>query len=263
MPDNHGPWGSRDPQPPPRVDRRWPPRWWPLNPRRKRLLFGLLAAGGVGLGLWALWGLFPDRIDPGYDWGTIGFRLGLIVLVAASLFSRGLKLGQAFRYLAIWVAIAGVLALGFAFRGELGDGLVRLRSALIPGYAVPSGDHQMVLTEGADGGFGVFGQVNGQPVRFVVDTGASDIVLSPQDARRVGVDLDRLDFSSVSETANGLGHGAPFVADSLSVGPIRLTNVKVSINRAPMSASLLGMAFLRRLKSFEVSDGRLILRWRG
>jgi aspartyl protease family protein len=107
------------------------------------------------------------------------------------------------------------------------------------------------------------GEVDGAPVRFVVDTGASDIVLSPQDAARAGLLPPSTKYSRPSETANGVGYGAPMDVRSLEVGPIRLANVRVFVNQAPMSASLLGMTFLDRLDSFEVRGDQLFLRGRG
>ena len=117
-----------------------------------------------------------------------------------------------------------------------------------------------MLGQDASGGYSVIGEVDGQKVNFMVDTGASDIVLSPADAKRLGVDEAKLDFARQFETANGIGQGAAYTVSSLVVGPITFHKVEVSINRAPMSSSLLGMAFLKRLKSFEVKDGRLYLR---
>ena len=49
----------------------------------------------------------------------------------------------------------------------------------------------------------------------------------------------------------------------LQVGPIRMEDMTVSINQAPMSSSLLGMAFLHRLDGFEAKDGKMVLRWKG
>ena len=106
------------------------------------------------------------------------------------------------------------------------------------------------------------GQVNGAPVRFMIDTGSTDIVLSPDDAGRVGLHPADAAFSRPTETANGVGYGAAVTIDSLAAGPIRLTDVPVSINKAPMSTSLLGMPFLKRLDSFEVRGDQLFLRGR-
>ncbi|MEI9890753.1 MAG: TIGR02281 family clan AA aspartic protease [Caulobacteraceae bacterium] len=91
-----------------------------------------------------------------------------------------------------------------------------------------------------DGGFYVTGQVNGQTVRFLADTGSSDIVLSPADAQRLGLDPASMQFSKSAETANGIGFGAPYKAASLAIGPIQLADVPMSVNKAAMSSSLLG-----------------------
>ena len=58
-------------------------------------------------------------------------------------------------------------------------------------------------------------------------------------------------------------YGASYVARSLTVGPIRLADFPVSINQAPMSASLLGMTFFRRLETFQIKGNQLLLSWRG
>jgi len=88
-------------------------------------------------------------------------------------------------------------------------------------------------------------------------------VLSPQDAARAGVDVAALKFDAPGETANGVAFNAPYVAPSISAGPIRLANVRASVNKAPLSTSLLGMTFLSRLQSFEFKGDALVMRWRG
>jgi aspartyl protease family protein len=169
---------------------------------------------------------------------------------------------EAARNIAIWGVVASVLAIGYAYRDELSGVSARVRSEFMPGEPVASVDaHTLRLTQDEGGDFYVFGTANGSRIRFLVDTGASDIVLSPTDAQRLGIDTSTLHFVSGFETANGIGAGARYTLDALSVGPIQLWNVPVSINRTDMHASLLGMAFLKRLKSFEFSGRKLTLRW--
>jgi len=98
-------------------------------------------------------------------------------------------------------------------------------------------------------------------VNFMVDTGASDTVLAPSDAVRLGYNLEDLNFSRSYQTANGLGRGAPLQLDTLSIGPLVLYGFEASVNEADMSSSLLGMSFMRQLDSYEVRDRRLTLRW--
>jgi aspartyl protease family protein len=119
----------------------------------------------------------------------------------------------------------------------------------------------MVVGRSDGGAFFVMAEVNGSPVRFLIDTGSSEIVLSPADAARAHV--NSAGATLPSETANGVGYGAVATVDNLTVGPIRMRDVPVAVNRAPMSESLLGMSFLRRLESFEVRGDEMILKGKG
>jgi aspartyl protease family protein len=188
--------------------------------------------------------------------------LGFLALVSSSLlFVRQINLKRTARNVLIWMAVGGALIIGFSFQNELRELGLRLRSNLVPGYPVQTGTHEMILSADEGGGFHVIGAINGTPIRFLIDTGASDIVLSPSDAIRLGIDLRDLKFDRPYESANGIGHGASLDVSDLSVGAIRLSNVRVSVNGAPMSSSLLGMAFLTRLKSYNFSGNKLILKW--
>ena len=112
------------------------------------------------------------------------------------------------RNIALWVAIAAVLVLGYSYRTELSGMLTRVETEFLPGSAVATAPHEMTLTESDDGNYYVYGEVNGTQVKFLIDTGASDIVLSPEDARRIGIDMTSLDFGHKFETANGVVEGA-------------------------------------------------------
>ena len=100
------------------------------------------------------------------------------------------------------------------------------------------------------------------PVLFLIDTGATDIVLSPSDATRIGIDLSSLNFDRISQTANGLGLGASHTAKSLAIGPVEWTDVPIAINRAEMGTSLLGMSFLRRMAGIEIRGRQMFLHWK-
>ena len=186
----------------------------------------------------------------------------MLALVSSSLlFVRHFKPGEIIRNILLWLGVGAVLVIGFVYQDELMELGRRLRTELIPGTPVQTAANEMVISAGEGGGFHVYGKVNDTPVRFLVDTGASAIVLSPADARRMGLDLKALAFDRAYETANGIGYGASAVVDELTIGHIRLAKVPVSINGAPMSSSLLGMTFLNRMKSFNISGRKLVLRY--
>jgi aspartyl protease family protein len=247
-----GPWSR-----PPAKPRPSPP------PRRPRLGWLWLACIlGVCALAFALAQLFPGSLSAPDDKADLARGVLLVALVASGALLRT-RLSHALRSIAVWSAIIALLLIGYSFRGEITDLALRLRSELIPSYPVASAPGEMVIRRDAGGGFYVTGQVNGQPVRFLVDTGASDIVLSPADAQRLGVDLGALQFDRQVETANGPGLGAPYTAETLAIGPIQLTQTPMSVNKAPMSSSLLGMAFFNRLQSFRFEGDRLYLKPKG
>ena len=221
---------------------------------------GLLAA--LGLLVWQLSVLFPGQVSSDLDQAYVIQAIILVALLSAGVvFARRVNLRETARNIAIWLAIAAVLIVGLSFRDEIETVALRVRSELIPGYALESGEHEMVLTESSGGNFFIYGEVNGVRVRFLIDTGASDTVLSPSDATNIGIDVGALDFSRVYQTANGMGRGAPYTLENLAVGPISISPMPVSVNETAMNSSLLGMTFLRRLRSFEIQGRRLILRY--
>jgi aspartyl protease family protein len=227
---------------------------------RMLIWLGLLVA--VGLGAWWLSTLFPGQVDSDMDQAYLIRTIGILALVSgAVVFARRINIKETVRNVAIWIAIAAVLIVVVSYRDELEDVAMRVRSELVPGYALESGEHEMVLTESEGGNFYIMGEANGVRVRFLIDTGASDTVLSPADAASLGIDVGALDFSKVYSTANGLGRGASYMLDELSVGPVAISPMPVSVNEAEMGSSLLGMTFLRRFRSFEIQGRRLILRY--
>ncbi len=219
----------------------------------------LLLAGA--LGLWQLSRLFPGAVSSGDEPWLIYLIALLVVLSAGVAFARQVRLSEVARNIGVWLAIAAVLVVGYSYRDALSSVGARVKSEFLPGDPVESGAHTLTLTQDEGGDFHIYGTANGARVRFLVDTGASGIVLSPADARRIGIDTAALHYVSGYETANGIGAGAAYTLDTLSVGPLQFSNVPVSINRTDMHASLLGMTFLKRLKSFEIRGRNLYLRW--
>ena len=120
---------------------------------------------------------------------------------------------------------------------------------------------ELIVRAGPNGHFMVDAVVDGVEIRFLVDTGASSVVLTANDAERLGYRLDGLEYSERYQTANGEILGAPVVLPELRIGDLEIEDVRSSVIRAPLSTSLLGMTFLSRLESFEVRDEGLILRW--
>ncbi|MGI9381673.1 MAG: retropepsin-like aspartic protease family protein, partial [Methyloligellaceae bacterium] len=103
--------------------------------------------------------------------------------------------------------------------------------------------------------------INGQSTQMIGDTGATTIVLTQSDARRIGVDLASLTYGVPVQTANGTSFAARVRLSRVSVGSVRVNNVEALIARpGALHKSLLGMSFLSRLRSYEFSGDVLTLR---
>jgi aspartyl protease family protein len=214
--------------------------------------------------------------------GDIGFLAGMgtleVVIVAGALLliavyvmvilsgERARPL-QALRYLLIWAALGlGLVAL-YSYREELSAVATRVAGELLPpgriiGVATtPEGESAVRVRRRLDGHFAVRGAVNGQAMTLLVDTGATTVLLKPGDAARAGVDMESLSFTVAVHTANGTAYAAPVRLRSIAVGPLVVHNVDALVARpGTVNENLLGMSFLRRLRSYEFSKDYLTLR---
>ena len=255
MTDKPGPWDLPDAPPS-------PPAATPAAPR-DRLWLWLGALAAVGVLIAALAHAYPEALRSGDDKVELVYRLMLVLLVSGGLLRAARRpLTRHLKHAVIWMAAFAVLAFGYAYRTELADAPRRLLMAFNIGAPIQVDERTLVVPQSDDGAYVVDGLVNGQRVRFTVDTGSTDTVLSPDDARRLGVAVDKLDYAYKAETANGTGYGAVFAAKSLEIGSIRLRDVPLMVNKTPMSQSLLGMSFLKRLDAFEFRGRTLVLKWR-
>lgn len=185
--------------------------------------------------------------------------VGFLILIASSSWGAfRARPGTALRYAGIWLALGTVVFAGYSLRHEFESLANRMAGELLPGYAARQGE-AVILTAGEGGHFRVRARVNGRLIPFLVDTGATDVVLSPRDAERVGFNLGDLAFTRQYRTANGTVMGAPVTLDSISFGGLEVQNVRASVNGAALGTSLLGMSFLSRLRSFKVEQGQMIL----
>ena len=251
MAEPNSPW-ARTPEPEAEAPPPPPPRW----------LWIVLVAAVVGL-LLALFRAFPSAVTSKEDWWSVAYGVGFLILLSAGALrlERG-KIRQHLAHIALWAAIFAVLAVGYSYRDVFEEVGQRVRVAFGGGTPVATGERELVVPRDESGHFVLIGRVNGQPVRFLVDTGATDTVLSPADAQRLGIDPRSLSYGYRAETANGVGYAAAQTVERLEVGPIRADNFRVMVNQAPMSTSLLGMSFLGDLESYQVRGDRLTLTWR-
>lgn len=204
--------------------------------------------------------LFPGTLDDPDTRMSLLYRVGWIALIGSSVigFARVDPKG-ALRNALIWVVIFLVLIGGYAFKDDFAMIGQRMAGVISPSQGTVESDGTISFAVGRDGHYHIQAMVNGSRVAFMVDTGASDIVLTPADARRIGFNPGALKFDQAAETANGMVMGASVRLDSFVVGPIALNQVPATVNGADMSESLLGMAFLNRLRGWRVEGDELTL----
>lgn len=158
------------------------------------------------------------------------------------------------------IAAAGWLA---AARFPLPEPRTQVAATGRPGVpaAAETGWHRVEIAAGPDGHFVLDAAVEGVPVTFLVDSGATTVVLSSDAARRLGLGAGRLRYTHKVTTANGVVRAAPVRLRELRIGQLALRDVEAAVLETPLQTSLLGMSFLRRLERWEVRDGRLALYW--
>lgn len=182
----------------------------------------------------------------------------IVVLIGAGSlrhvgFRRGLGMAAA------WVGIFAAILVAVSYRDDAASLFGRLRGEVDPAGGRVQGEEFLVKARD-DGHFWVRGAIDGTPVLFLVDTGASGIVLTAAAADRVGIDRAQLTFDEVARTANGTVRGATTRVGTIEVGPIVRTNMPVSVTQGELDTNLLGMAFLRTLGGWRVEGDVLILR---
>jgi aspartyl protease family protein len=226
---------------------------------KRPIFLWLIAAAGVTVLVLLLNARFPWVLANHENAYRLVYLICWLVLAGGgSLYWILHRPGRAIRDILIWGGLFLTLLVGYSYRDVFEDVSRRVRGELMPNSGMGNADGTVTFTAAADGHFYVEATVEGTPVLFMVDTGATLVTLSPADARRIGFDLDSLTFSSLAETANGLVRGAPVSLRDIELEGFRLTDVAAQVNGAEMSQSLLGMSFLSRI-GFDAHDGKLTL----
>lgn len=126
-----------------------------------------------------------------------------------------------------------------------------------PGTATGTADKQ--ITRSPDGHFYINGLVNGVGVRFVVDTGAGPVMLTPYDAGRIGLKFGPADFRQRAMTPAGVTYVAPVTLGLMAVGGRQVRNVSAVVTSADTGVSLLGMSFLKHMQRVTIENDVLKL----
>ncbi|HEV2866331.1 MAG TPA: TIGR02281 family clan AA aspartic protease [Allosphingosinicella sp.] len=186
------------------------------------------------------------------------YLLGVLVLAGSALAVRRIPLAQGLKMFIGWVLIFAVGFVVFTLKDEflaLGN---RVLLETRGGVVEETKGGEIRIRQAPDGHFWVTAQVNGQDVRFLVDSGATTTSISSDTARRVGI-APRAGRALV-QTANGIVAVQRGQAETLKIGSIERRDVAVHISDAFGDMNVIGMNVLSTLSAWGVEGRTLVLR---
>lgn len=133
-----------------------------------------------------------------------------------------------------------------------------IQRSIRPEYSV-SESGQIRIPRAEDGHYYLTAEVNNAKIRFVIDTGATQIVLTRDDAEAAGIDTGSLVYFGRANTANGEVRTASVRLDRFAIGPVEDFDIRALVNSGEMNGSLLGMSYLQEFSSMEFRNGELLL----
>jgi aspartyl protease family protein len=209
--------------------------------------------------------LYPSALRGAGDNGTLAALIQCMmvaILVGTGLFGgregEGLTLSTGLKYGAIWLGIAIFLVGAYSQRDNFARLWASITGEIAPSRAQSDGQ-TVTLRKSDDGHFRAQVLINGVIVDMLVDTGATDIALDPEDAKRAGIDTQSLRFNIPVSTANGPSRAAAIRLEAVKLGSISRADVPATVMQASGGVSLLGMGFLGELSEVKASGDTLTL----
>jgi aspartyl protease family protein len=200
--------------------------------------------------------VLPDR-----NFSSLAYKVALAVFISGTILTLARdRLAHAITAALLWAAVAVLLVVGYSYRFELHEVADRVVAELVPGHVISHG-RTVAVARTIDGDFAITARVNGAPIDMVLDTGATSVVLTRNDAKAAGLPIEVLDYTVNIDTANGRTRAAPVTLDRIAIGSLVEHSVDALVAQpGQLKTSLLGMSFLNRLQSWQVSGDRLMLR---
>jgi len=176
----------------------------------------------------------------------------LLVIGGTVLFSNHRQLNRSLQHMAVWALIFVGMVAAYGLRDQ-----VSLTLRNVPAAVAEPG--RVTLHRAYDGHFYATLIIDGANIDFAIDTGASGIVLSREDAVKIGLDVNDLRYFGSALTANGPVQTAPIRLGRTEFGPFVDTNLLAEVNGGALDISLLGMRYLTLFSHIEIRDDRMIL----
>lgn len=195
----------------------------------------------------------------GNDGVTLLWGVGALVLTGSAFLAYRLPLGRTVKYAAAWVVIFVFLYGLVLFRHDFAAVWTRAKADLGFGNEARVQGDTTVIRQTDDGHFWVLADVDGKPVEFLIDTGATTTAITPETAGMLGLDIDRSGPPIVVSTANGEIQTWPSRIDNISVGNIRMDSLDVQVSDVRGSVNLLGMNWLSAIGRWRVEGREMVL----
>jgi aspartyl protease family protein len=187
------------------------------------------------------------------------YLLGCIMLVGSALLVRRLPIAQALKMFLAWVLIFAATFVVFTLKDEFAALWNRLVLEARGGVETQTVGGELRIRQAPDGHFWVDAQVNGETIRFLIDSGATTTSLSRAAAARAGIAISP-GFGAVVQTANGMVTVDRGTAERLKIGPIERNDVAVHVSDAFGDMNVIGMNVLSSLSGWSVEGQTLVLR---
>ena len=183
----------------------------------------------------------------------------ILVFMISRLAGGGMTFSKIAKYTVIWGLFGLLIIIIYSYRFDFIDLKQRIFSELNPSKPSIDKENKIIINISQDQHFYIQAKINQKDILFLVDTGASDITLAKEDAKKVGINLNKLTFNRLYQTANGKSWGASTIIEELNIANSSFKNVNISINQNQMGTSLFGMSGLRKFKKYEFYNDKLIL----
>lgn len=186
------------------------------------------------------------------SYGSLIYLVLLGAFIASYFFvSRQESLSELARQAALWGFIFLGVIVSYGLWNDVSQTVIPRQSAFEDG--------QIEVPRRTDGHYYLTLHVGDVPVEFVVDTGATSVVLTQEDAERIGLNPDTLIYGNTANTANGTVRTARVTLDDVRLGTLEEGRVRAFVNEGDLGTSLLGMSYLQRFDTVSFTNGRLVL----
>ncbi len=184
----------------------------------------------------------------------------MLIVLAAIVFGvakSGVSKELVIKSSIIWLTISVMGLSVYSYQWELKQYFYQVLGHLVPSMAQTNKDGSVTFYAGVNEHFMMDALVNGRPIHFLLDTGATRVTLSARDAQSLGINLDALRYDIAVHTAKGINHVAYVRLDSIQIGDIIIKDVEGYVTREGLSGSLLGMSFLNKLKRYQIDKNKI------